>query len=46
MSLISTNLFDGNVTIQTSGQYEFILYAYNPKSGITGVDKMNYVVYY
>lgn len=45
MSLIATNLFDGDVSIQASGQYELILYAYNPKSGNTGVDKVNYVVY-
>ncbi|MFT5386744.1 MAG: hypothetical protein ACI8X3_002187 [Saprospiraceae bacterium] len=45
MSLTSVNLFDGNVMIQSPGQYELIVYAFNAKSGNTGVDKVNYVIY-
>ena len=42
---VSTNLFDGNTTITKPGNYELIVYAYNSKTGNTGVDKVNYVVY-
>jgi len=45
MSLTSTNLFEGSFLINTAGNYELILYAYNEKTGNTGVDKVNYVVY-
>jgi len=45
MTLISTNLFEGEVNIQSSGNYELIVYAYNSNSGNTGVDKVNYVIY-
>ena len=45
MSLIGTNLFEGNTRILFAGQYELIVYAYNPESGNTGVDKVNYVIY-
>lgn len=44
LSLVSTNLFEGNTVINTAGNYELILYAYYEKSGNTGVDKINYVV--
>ncbi len=44
-SLVSTNLFEGDTMITAAGNYELILYAYHEKSGNTGVDKMNYVVY-
>lgn len=45
MSLISTNLFEGNYLISAAGNYELILYAYNEKTGNTGIDKVNYVIY-
>ncbi|MFT6503182.1 MAG: hypothetical protein ACJASQ_003314 [Crocinitomicaceae bacterium] len=45
MSLTETNLFEGSINLTSAGQYELIVYAYNAKSGNTGVDKVNYVVY-
>jgi hypothetical protein len=45
LSLISTNLFEGSDMLNTPGNYELTLYAYHEKSGNTGVDKVNYVVY-
>ncbi|MBE9462039.1 hypothetical protein ACFP1I_12445 [Dyadobacter subterraneus] len=45
MSLISTNLFEGDYLLNAAGNYELILYAYNEKTGNTGVDKVNYVIY-
>ncbi|WP_278380120.1 hypothetical protein [Chryseobacterium arthrosphaerae] len=45
MSLVSTSLFEGNHLINTPGNYELILYAYDKKTGNTGVDKVNYVVF-
>ncbi|MBV8326613.1 hypothetical protein [Chryseobacterium sp.] len=45
MSLVSTNFFEGDTLINTAGNYELVLYAYHGKSGNTGVDKINYVVF-
>lgn len=45
LSWVSTNLFEGSHIINTSGNYELILYAYHEKTGNTGVDKVNYVVF-
>ncbi|BAP31397.1 uncharacterized protein CHSO_2360 [Chryseobacterium sp. StRB126] len=45
MSWVSTNLFEGTHLINTPGNYELILYAYHEKTGNTGVDKVNYVVF-
>ncbi len=45
LSLVSTNLFEGDLPIDFEGNYEMTVYAYHPKSGNTGVDKVNYVVY-
>jgi len=45
MSWISTNLFEGEDMINSPGNYELTLYAYHEKTGNTGVDKVNYVVY-
>ncbi|MBK1896117.1 hypothetical protein [Chryseobacterium paridis] len=45
LSLVSTNLFEGNISISTPGNYELFVYAFDPKTGNTGVDKINYVVY-
>ena len=44
LSLSSNNLFSANVTLDSGGKYELTVYAYHPKSGNTGVDKVNYVV--
>ncbi|WET49926.1 hypothetical protein PYS58_02095 [Chryseobacterium indologenes] len=45
MSWVSTNLFEGNHIINIPGNYELTLYAYHEKTGNTGVDKVNYVVF-
>lgn len=45
MLLTETNLFQGNLLLDSAGNYELIVYAYNSKSGNTGVDKVNFVVY-
>ncbi|MEJ2901508.1 hypothetical protein WAE58_03695 [Pedobacter panaciterrae] len=45
MSFISTNLFEGDTQINVGGNYELTLYAYDKKTGNTGVDKVNYVIY-
>jgi hypothetical protein len=45
MSLVSTNLFEGSHLIRSAGNYELVLYAYHEKTGNTGVDKVNYVVF-
>ena len=45
LSWVSTNLFEGSHIINTAGNYELILYAYHEKTGNTGVDKVNYVVF-
>lgn len=45
MALVSTNLFEGSHMINSPGNYELVLYAYHEKTGNTGVDKVNYVVF-
>lgn len=45
MFLTETNLFEGNLLLDSAGNYELIVYAYNSKSGNTGVDKVNFVIY-
>ncbi len=45
LSLVATNLFEGETQLAAAGNYELILYAYHEKSGNTGVDKVNYVIY-
>lgn len=45
LNWVSTNLFNGDTSIQSPGNYELVVYAYNSKTGNTGVDKVNYVVY-
>lgn len=45
MSPVSTNLFEGDYLINTVGNYELIVYAYHDKTGNTGIDKINYVIY-
>ena len=38
------NIFEGNLAVKESGYYQITVYAYNSKTGNTGVDKINYVV--
>jgi len=38
------NLFNGQLQVEEPGSYELIVYAYQPESGNTGVDKVNYNV--
>ncbi|MEY8759119.1 hypothetical protein [Chryseobacterium tongliaoense] len=45
LSFVSTNLFETSVPIAEGGNYELIVYAYDSKTGNTGVDKINYVIY-
>ena len=45
LSWASVNLFEGNIQVESAGNYELIIYAYNEKSGNTGVDKVNYIIY-
>lgn len=45
MQIISANLFEGFLDIKDKGDYEFTVYAYNQKTGNTGVDKVNFVIY-
>ena len=40
----TANIFEGKVPIAKSGPYEFIVTAFDPKTGNTGVDKVNFVV--
>lgn len=45
MLLTEPNLFEGNLPVDSAGNFELIVYAYAPKSGNTGVDKVNFVIY-
>lgn len=45
LAWVSTNLFEGSDMINKAGNYELTLYAYHAKTGNTGVDKVNYVVF-
>ena len=40
----SRNLFEGNVKIDGAGSYQVLVYAYNPTTGNTGVERINYVI--
>ncbi|WP_108424708.1 hypothetical protein [Flagellimonas amoyensis] len=40
----SRNVFEGRMVIAETGYYEVTVYAYDPTTGNTGVDKVNYVV--
>jgi len=44
--LITTvsNIFEGNFKTTEKGNYEFVIYAYDRKTGNTGVDKINFVL--
>ena len=38
------NTFEGRLKITGPGNYQVTVYAYNPKTGNTGVEKINYVI--
>ena len=38
------NIFEGNLSVKEKGNYELLIYAYDPKTGNTGVDKINFVL--
>ncbi|MDC6385710.1 hypothetical protein D2V93_09080 [Flagellimonas taeanensis] len=40
----SRNVFEGRMEIAEAGYYEVTVYAYDPTTGNTGVDKVNYVL--
>ena len=40
----TANIFEGPVPIGEGGTYEFIVTAFDPRTGNTGVDKVNFVV--
>jgi len=44
MQSVSTNLFEGRMEVNLGGLYELTVYAYNPKTGNTGVDKVNIII--
>lgn len=39
-----TNLFEGTLKVKEKGNYELLIYTYDPKTGNTGVDKINFVL--
>lgn len=39
-----TNIFEGALKVKEKGNYEFVIYAYDPKTGNTGVDKISFVI--
>ncbi|RZM28696.1 MAG: hypothetical protein EOO88_07915 [Pedobacter sp.] len=39
-----TNLFAGKLNIKDKGNYEILVFAYDEKTGNTGVDKINFVI--
>ncbi|AZI23824.1 hypothetical protein EA772_00110 [Pedobacter sp. G11] len=39
-----TNLFEGKLNIKEKGNYEILVFAYDEKTGNTGVDKINFVI--
>ena len=44
LQLIGQNIFEGTLKVKEKGDYELDVYAYNPKTGNTGVDRINFVV--
>ena len=38
------NTFAGRIPVSSPGNYEVVIYAYNAKSGNTGVDKVNFII--
>ncbi|WP_159023556.1 hypothetical protein [Formosa sp. L2A11] len=44
LTFVTTNMFEGDLTLEKAGTYQVILYAYDNTTGNTGVDKATYVV--
>lgn len=44
LACVATNLFETTLNIDTTGDYELIVYAYDPITGNTGVEFMNFVL--
>jgi hypothetical protein len=44
LKVTDTSLFQGKFKINSAGVYEVTVYAYNPQSGNTGVDSVNYII--
>jgi hypothetical protein len=38
------NTFAGRIPVSAPGNYEVVIYAYNSKTGNTGVDKVNFIL--
>jgi len=38
------NTFEGRLQITEAGYYQITVYAYNSKTGNTGVEKINYII--
>src|SRR5690606_7183007 len=43
LSLISPNLFEGRIPVKSTGNYEITVYAYDARTGNTGVSTVNFV---
>lgn len=44
LQLVDQNIFQGTLKAKEKGDYELDVYAYNAKTGNTGVDRINFVV--
>ena len=44
LQLVEQNIFQGTLKVKEKGDYELDVYAYNAKTGNTGVDRINFVV--
>lgn len=42
--LTGNNLYDGKLKITAKGNYELLVYAYDPKTNNTGLDRINFVI--
>jgi hypothetical protein len=42
--LTGNNLYDGHLKITAKGNYELLVYAYDPKTNNTGLDRINFVI--
>jgi hypothetical protein len=42
--LAGNNLYDGHLPISAKGNYELLVYAYDPKTNNTGIDRINFVI--
>jgi hypothetical protein len=41
MNFAGPSTFQGEATVSKKGDYEIIVYSYDPQTGNTGVDKVN-----